>query len=301
MLSDKIIMKEIRFRDETIFPITVDNLTKPILEKINRHLHSEMEILYLKKGKIFIEIYGIEHFITTELIIFIPPNTVHSIYLTDLSRLEGDLFIFDLSILESPVRDFCSNKYILPIIKGGTVFPNTLESSNSIFNSVKEILLKISNIYNLSYEAYELDIKAAFLNLFSLLYRERVIHFKSTDKKEIKRKKNLNAIYTFIHDNYKKNISRQDILKLINISEPQFYRFFKKYSGFTFTEYLMLYRVHKSAYLIVNSDLTITDICFETGFDDLSYFIKVFKKHIGITPNKYRLLYSKNKWLITWI
>ena len=295
MSYNKIIMKEIHFGDETIFPITVANLTEPVLEKVNRHFHSEMEILYLKKGKIFSEIDGEENFITTESIIIIPPNAVHSSYLTDLSILEGDLLIFDLSILESPVRDFCSNKYVLPIIKGEATFPTILENSNPIFNSVKEILLKISDIHNLSYEAYELDIKAAFLNLFSLLYRERVIHFKSTDKKEVKRKKNLNAIYTFIHDNYKKNISRQDILNLINVSETQFSRFFKKYSGFTFTEYLKLYRVHKSAYLLVNSDLTITEICFETGFDDLSYFIKVFKKNIGITPNKYRLLYWKDK------
>ena len=64
--------------------------------------------------------------------------------------------------------------------------------------------------------------------------------------------------------------------------------FFKKMTNRTPIDYLNVYRIEMASKKIINTDLSITDIAFSCGFNDLSYFIKTFKKITGITPRKYK-------------
>lgn len=72
-------------------------------------------------------------------------------------------------------------------------------------------------------------------------------------------------------------------------SRHHFSRQFHRYMGCTFTEYLTLRRIEQSKDLL-STDLSVTDIAFQTGFNSLSAFSRCFKKHTGLSPSEYRLL-----------
>jgi YesN/AraC family two-component response regulator len=63
---------------------------------------------------------------------------------------------------------------------------------------------------------------------------------------------------------------------------------FKQEMGITFTDYLNQVRINKSCELLTNTSLNLIDVSLQAGFDDQSYFSKVFKKLKGITPKSYR-------------
>jgi len=78
------------------------------------------------------------------------------------------------------------------------------------------------------------------------------------------------------------------LIKILNISDSHFTRLFKEISGKTFTEYLNHYRITKSKYYLIYTKNSITDIAFECGFQDLSYYNKVFNKFENCSPSSYR-------------
>jgi AraC-like DNA-binding protein len=65
-------------------------------------------------------------------------------------------------------------------------------------------------------------------------------------------------------------------------------RLFKKVSGYTFKEYLILQRIANAKSLLVYTDYNVTQICMKSGFNNVNHFIRTFKKQEGITPYQYR-------------
>lgn len=95
-------------------------------------------------------------------------------------------------------------------------------------------------------------------------------------------------ILAYLNENYAKDISLQSLSDEIHLSKNYISQLFKKETGFSYSGYLEELRIRKSKELLQNSDLPISKICEATGFNDYFYFIKVFKKAVGCTPNQYR-------------
>lgn len=83
-------------------------------------------------------------------------------------------------------------------------------------------------------------------------------------------------------------ISIADIAATVDFSESHFMRYFKETMGTSFVDYLRDYRLTMASRLLTTSDSAILDIASETGFDNLSYFNRVFKKKYGMTPRQFR-------------
>jgi two-component system response regulator YesN len=102
---------------------------------------------------------------------------------------------------------------------------------------------------------------------------------------------------SFIEQNYNKSIGLQEAAAVINISEAHLSRTFKKETGFNYVRYLNIYRINTSIELMYNEDLTLNQIGGACGFETPSYFAKIFKRELKVTPSKYReafILYKKN-------
>ncbi|MDQ0470697.1 AraC family transcriptional regulator [Labrys wisconsinensis] len=94
----------------------------------------------------------------------------------------------------------------------------------------------------------------------------------------------------FIVDNFRHDIRLTDLARLMDMSEWACSRFFKKNSGNSFSEYLTMLRISEACKLLADSDLPITDICFEVGYSNVSNFNRVFRARRGMTPSAYRRL-----------
>ncbi|MFY0629060.1 MAG: helix-turn-helix domain-containing protein [Flavobacteriaceae bacterium] len=98
----------------------------------------------------------------------------------------------------------------------------------------------------------------------------------------------LDAIYKYINENFKEHISLDEIASVATMTVPAFCRYFKKVTGKTFTKLVNEYRVVHATKLISESQMSITDIAYECGFNNFSHFNKLFKEITGKSASKYR-------------
>ena len=91
----------------------------------------------------------------------------------------------------------------------------------------------------------------------------------------------------FIHLNLGNPFSLQDIAASINTNPSHLSRKFKKETGSSITEFINIKRIETAKLYLKNENITITDIAFMVGFNDINYFSRVFKKITSFTPSQY--------------
>lgn len=92
----------------------------------------------------------------------------------------------------------------------------------------------------------------------------------------------------FIQYNYKESVTLSEIAAAGAVCKTECCAVFKKYVNLTPIAYLNDYRLRKSLELLVKTDMTVCEICYEVGFSGASYFSETFKKVFGCTPIEYR-------------
>jgi YesN/AraC family two-component response regulator len=92
----------------------------------------------------------------------------------------------------------------------------------------------------------------------------------------------------FIWENYTRKISLKEIADASGLSAPYFSSVFKEEMGENLSNYLNRLRVEKAATMLIESDLSLTDIAGACGFEDQSWFSKIFKNYTGVSPGKFR-------------
>ena len=98
----------------------------------------------------------------------------------------------------------------------------------------------------------------------------------------------INKILIYISDHYYEKITNAHLAKLCCISEGHLCRIFKIHTGKSTTEYINNFRIEKAAILLSTTDESIANIAISTGFEDLNYFSRTFKKIKKIPPKQYR-------------
>lgn len=98
-------------------------------------------------------------------------------------------------------------------------------------------------------------------------------------------------VYAYLMTHYREEILLETIAAVANLSPTSFCRFFKKTTRKTFVDVLTEFRVKHAAQLLSTTEKPIADICFESGFGNLSYFNKEFKKSLGQSPLGYRKMF----------
>ena len=103
----------------------------------------------------------------------------------------------------------------------------------------------------------------------------------------LKQQERMHRIHQFVEVNFQKPIDTQQIANEVNLSLPAFCRYFKKTTKFTYTDFVNQYRVQYAKKLLIQ-DKNVTETCFESGFESLSYFNRIFKKWTGESPSSFR-------------
>jgi len=95
-------------------------------------------------------------------------------------------------------------------------------------------------------------------------------------------------IFNFVRENFTRQISLDEIAEESSMTPPSFARYFKKNTGKTFTQFVNEYRLVHASKLLAEKPTSITDICYESGFNNFSHFNKLFKEYTGQSPSEYR-------------
>lgn len=94
--------------------------------------------------------------------------------------------------------------------------------------------------------------------------------------------------FLYIESNYESEIKLSYVDKLGEMSKGYFCTCFRQMTGKIFTDYVNLFRIEKAAVMLKQNKSSITDIALSVGFEDMSYFCRIFKKYMGQSPSSYR-------------
>ncbi|MDQ1857688.1 AraC family transcriptional regulator [Chryseobacterium sp. WLY505] len=97
----------------------------------------------------------------------------------------------------------------------------------------------------------------------------------------------MGTIYDYIHENYDRKPNVNEVAQVVSLSTPAFCRYFKKQTNMTFTDFVNNYRINQAKIFLLK-DQSVTEVCFQVGFESLSYFNKLFKQHTGETPSEFK-------------
>ena len=247
------------------------------------HWHSEIEIIRVLKGSFNVTLNKKIYNAKQGDIIFVNSETVHQ---GDPTDCVYECIVFHPEFLYSKALD--SHLFIEKFLEKECVinefFPCDGTEIHSVLNSLFEIIAKSSGA------ARKFRTVSAFFNFFAIAAEQNL--FSSTigytTSSEDNRIILLKKIIFFLRQNYDKPVSLEMLSAYVKKSPAYISCFFKNMTGKTPIEYLNEYRVEKACHKLLATDMTITDVSFSCGFSDLSYFIKIFKNRIGVSPGKYR-------------
>lgn len=97
----------------------------------------------------------------------------------------------------------------------------------------------------------------------------------------------MGAIYSYIHAKYNEKPDVNEVAASVHLSTAAFCRYFKKQTNMTFTDFVNQYRITQAKTLLLK-DISVSEACYEVGFESLSYFNKLFKKLVGENPSVFR-------------
>lgn len=255
-------------------------------QSVKLHWHNEVEIIVIKKGMGIISVDLVSYPVKSGDIIFVFPGQLHSISQKDNEIMEYENILFKSRLLKSSGYDLCNDKYIQPLLSGLLNINPIITEKYDCYSSFAFLIDEIDKLCDSRPYAYQLQIKSYLFQLFYLL----ISNFDENKTKPISKKSldKVKVILSYIVDNYQENISIEDIANHCFYSKSYFMKFFKDTMGVSFIQYLNDYRLEIAAQMLVNTSDNILDIALGTGFDNLSYFTRSFKKKYGITPGKYR-------------
>lgn len=249
------------------------------------HWHNDMEIIYIKKGTGTITVDLIPFKVAEGDIIVVPPGQLHSIEQLFGYSMEYENIIFQLSMLMAPQGDICTEEFFQPMIHG-KILPDTHYTPDStLYPALSGCLDNIDCICQEFLPGYQLAIKG---QLFSFFYELTKSFHYSLPQKNNKSLDRLKGLLKYVETNYPEKISIADAARICGFSQSHFMKFFKKSMGLSFTDYLNDYRITMASRLLTSSSDTIVMIASETGFDNLSYFNRVFKRKYQCTPTEFR-------------
>ncbi|KAA9346669.1 MULTISPECIES: AraC family transcriptional regulator [Larkinella] len=121
----------------------------------------------------------------------------------------------------------------------------------------------------------------------SVLLNNRPVGFPYNQKEQ----QRLQRVYRFIDANYQRKIEMAELADVTNLTVAAFCRYFRKMTRMTFTEFVNQYRIREAKRLLL-ADQSVTEVCFASGFESLSYFNRVFKKVTGVNPMGFKKVHG---------
>lgn len=103
----------------------------------------------------------------------------------------------------------------------------------------------------------------------------------------------INIIYEHVMKNFKKNISIDEVAEKVHMCPATFCRFFKKRTRKTFTYFLNELRIGHACKLMIEKDLSMAEVCYASGYNNISYFNRQFKAIKNTTPQSYKHQYRE--------
>ncbi|MDO5011116.1 MAG: AraC family transcriptional regulator, partial [Intestinibacter bartlettii] len=220
--------------------------------------------------------------------VFINSNVLHYIKSHKSDKCTLNTLVFNKSLIAGGVQSVFEQNFVNPIVQNKNLNTVIFYKYTTWGKEAKDYIHKAFVEFEESKFGYEMLVREYLSHMWYVMLKN--IQDLNLNKKSIN---NLNSdriksMLSFIHKNYNKQITLNDISKSVNLSERECLRCFKSTLGISPIQYILKYRVSIAVKMLSESKDSITVISDTVGFDSPSYFSKIFKRFIGTTPSQYR-------------
>ncbi|MBN2897301.1 MAG: AraC family transcriptional regulator [Clostridia bacterium] len=282
-------LKENKMHGTAILPVAIYIETIGTkLREFPLHWHHEMEFVYIADGRGTFTINLQKYTVEKGDYLVVPPDALHAFMPLSNCSCTCHTLILDLRFVESTMLDAITTDYIHPIIKGKVAYHEHFSSNLKGYDAIKDCHARIIALKKEKPSHYALKLKACVFELLVHLFDSKVITNQSDSPITNHDIEALRKVLKYLYDHRQDAISIRDLAAIANYSNDYFIRFFKKHLHQTPLAYIKSYRLDYSRTLLETREISITEVSHESGFNDVSYFIKSFKEQYGMTPKDYR-------------
>lgn len=284
------LLRETKPRGSFLFPFELYHTEDSLgTYYVSPHWHQDLEIIHLQKGQIQLFIDGVSYQPAENTIIFINREELHHLNCLAPGVLY-DALVFPLEFLSFDTLDYCQQKYLLPLIQKHLVFPRFINSGHPCYAPIKQQLEEIEKLHTTFPLGYQLATKTALFQILTCLVQQNCLIAAADSVMPLNSKKVnlLREVSTYLENQVIPKISLEEAAAHFYMSPNYFCKFFKKNFGCTYTNYLNRLRLEKACRMLTDTALPIMEISLLCGFDNLSYFNRLFREKKGVTPSEYR-------------
>lgn len=247
------------------------------------HYHPEIELVYVNGGSGKRQIGSHVSYYTDGDLVLIGSNLPHC-GLTNLDTGNKNETVIQIKhdflgndFFDKPEMKNCHN--LFKQAKAGIVFKGeTKEKVGKRIDSMEK-QLPFERLITLLTVLNELE----FSNEFEVLNADGF-----SLQMQVQDNDRINVVFNFIKENFHETISLEEVAGMVSMTEPSFCRYFKKITNKTFTSFVNEYRLAHASKLLAEKNISVNEVCYQSGFNNFSHFSKLFKAYSGISALQYR-------------
>lgn len=256
------------------------------------HWHDSLEILYILDGETTLSMEQRTYTLTKDDFIIIDSNVIHSTCCQSFSHFLIIQIPYQFLKTHIPDIDYMHFKNVCSSVdttSSGQKSPETTLPDASVLSDIRKILDELTQLWNTKPEGYRLKYYSHIFDLLYIMMTNFKVDITQTEYHQSEKyMERLTSVMSYVKEHYQEEISLQDITDYLALNPSYFARFFKKYMGMTFTEYLCTIRLRRIYEDVISTDLPIQTILERNGFTNYKLFMRLFRQTYGCTPSQKR-------------
>jgi AraC-like DNA-binding protein len=252
------------------------------------HYHSSLEIGLCVSGK-GVFYFGEKQYDVSTGDIFIANNLELHIARSDECDPSTYIFVnFDPRLLLEE-----EEALLLPFAYQSDHFDNCIPATSPVAGPLGALIEKMYQELNDKQEGYRSMTKSALLDLCVLLLRHYATGLSKSEWKRLTNSfRRIRPALALIDDRFREPIELSDVAESLGISPSRASRLFQQELGRSFKDHLLQLRINEAKRMLISTSLSAVDVCFESGFQSVASFYRLFKQTVGLAPLDYRNQYS---------
>ena len=247
------------------------------------HWHDELEIIYVKSGFLTVNISGENYIGKPGDAFVVSPGNLHFMG-SQTGTVDYFTFLFPLKYIAFRSDDMLDDKLIEPLNSGHLMIRPEIK------DTVKEQCEQLAGVYAAEIDKSESKItsqirkKIILLQFIHELWKKGFIVENDTTGRNTVEKE----MVSYIQQNYTGKILLREFGEQFHLSEKYISRYFKEHFHITLSQYVTYLRLEHAKQMLQETDISVTEVAMQSGYQNISYFIRSFKKTYGVSPLKYR-------------
>ena len=247
------------------------------------HWHDEFEIIYVRSGFLTVSISGESYIGKTGEAFVVSPGNLHLMG-SQSGTVDYYTFLFPLKYISFRTDDMLDEKLLEPLNSGHLMIcPRVKDTAKELCEQLIEIYMAKKDETESKITA-QIKTKIILLQFILEMWKKGFVIENDTSGRNTVEKE----MVSYIQQNFTGKISLREFGEQFHLSEKYISRYFKEHFHITLSQYVTYLRLEHAKQLLQDTDIPVTDVAMQSGYQNVSYFIRSFQKAYAVSPLKYR-------------